>query len=145
MESKLIFWTKWLQVMGIFLITFGVLLSFTPFMEWTLGQMYYDNYFSIEKYTQISVGDLKFQRFVYGATGGLLMCWGITIYFLTKHGITNGLKWTWKALLFSTFGWFIGDSYISLATGFEIHALMNLLILIPIVLPLVQTKEHCVK
>ncbi len=145
MKSKLNFWTKWLQVIGISLIAFGVLLSFTPFMEWTLGSMYYDNYFPFDKYGQLSAGDLKFQRFVYGATGGLLVSWGITIYFLAKHGIKNGLKWTWYTFLFSTVGWFIGDSYISLVTGFKVHALMNLLVLIPIVLPLIQTKKYCVK
>lgn len=144
MQLRSDFWIKWLKTISISIIIFGVLLSFTPFIEWTIGQFYYDIFFNKDQYSLLSKEELLFQRFIYGATGGLLACWGLMIYFITKYGLENNQYWAWKALISSTLAWFIGDSYASVLTGFEIHAMMNFTVLILILLPLYSIKKNMV-
>ncbi|BDS09460.1 hypothetical protein [Aureispira anguillae] len=144
-KQKLHFWATYLSFIGIVLAVFGGLLSYTPFMHFTLGTMYYDNYFEVMTYHKLNAGELNFQRFVYGATGGVITSWGIFIAAIARYALKKGEPWAWNTIALTTFLWFLGDGYASVISGFPVHALMNIGVLIFIVLPLIaiyNVVEH---
>ena len=136
------FWIRWLMVILIIMIVMGLALVFTPFVDMTLGSHYYNTYFDYDAYSVISDGDMRFQTFLYGVSGAVMASWSIVMLFLAIFPLRQGQRWAWFAIVISTIVWFIGDSYISIATGFALHAGLNLSVFIPLMIPLAMTYKQ---
>jgi len=130
------FWIRWLVVLWGVIIVMGLALIFTPLVDITIGSHYYNQYFDYDAYAVISDGDLRFQTFLYGISGAVLASWAIVMLFLVLFPLRQGQRWAWYAIFLSACVWFIGDGYASVATGFTLHAFLNLGLFIPLMIPL---------
>lgn len=136
------FWIRWLMLILVVMIVMGLALVFTPFVEATVGSYYYNTYFDYDAYSVISDGDMRFQTFLYGVSGAVMASWAIVMLFLALFPLRQGQRWAWFAIFISTIVWFIGDGYASVASGFTIHAVINLGVFIPLMIPLAATYKH---
>lgn len=130
------FWIRWMIVVLAGMVVMGLMIIFTPFVNATLGSIYYNVYFDYDAYAVISDGDLRFQTFLYGVMGAVLASWSLLMLSLVIFPIRQGQKWAWYAMIASIILWFIGDGYASVVTGFPIHAAINLSMLITLGIPL---------
>jgi hypothetical protein len=142
MKKPLSFWATWLTVISIMLIGMSTVMLLTPFIQYTLGGFYYNNYFAYDAYSVISDGDLRFQTFLYGVSGSVLMSWGLSLYWIVKYPFKQGEPWAWTAVFVTTLVWFIGDGYASISTGFALHALINVGVFLPIMIPLYFVRPY---
>ena len=133
------FWTQWLLVVSIFGVTMGALMAFIPIPAKFIGPAYYNQYFGFDAYAELTEPALRFQRFIYGASGAVLVSWFIMIGWTTRRAFAEGERWAWNAILVSTLAWFLGDVYASIVSGFAVHAALNLSLLIGIGIPLAAT------
>lgn len=136
------FWTRWLLVVSVMGTVLGVILFATPLIQQTVGGVYYDQYLGAGAYTTLSNPEVRFQQFVYGVMGAVMAAWMMALVFLIHVPFRRGEKWAWYAIDISTAMWFIGDTYISIVTGFGVHALVNLGLLVAIGIPLLMTFRH---
>lgn len=136
------FWRRWMMVVTLGMVVLGLALPFTSFVDVTLGPEYYNNYFDYDAYSTISDGDMRFQTFLYGIMGAVMASWSIVMFFLVMFPLRQGQKWAWFALAISLIIWFVGDSYASVATGFEVHAVLNLSVLFLLGIPLLATYRQ---
>lgn len=130
------FWTRWMLVVTVSMVIMGLMLVFLPSVFQPLQGAYYNNYFDYDAYSVISEGDLRFQTFLFGVSGAVLASWALVMFFLVLYPLRQGQKWAWFAIISSMLLWFIGDSYVSIATGFAIHAALNLSIFVMLGIPL---------
>lgn len=132
-------WTRWLLAVSIIGCVLGVLLFAVPFVQQTVGDLYYDRYLGESAYSALSGPEIRFQQFVYGVMGALMAAWMATLAFLIHIPFRRGERWAWYAIDIGAVLWFIGDSYVSAVTGFGVHILVNVGFLMAIGLPLVMT------
>ena len=134
------FWVRWMMVVSIWLLVMGFVLAFTPMMESLVGPAYYNTYFDGEnRYAQLTDPELRFQEFLYGVSGAVMMAWSAVLLLLAHIPFRQGERWAWTAIALSTALWFIGDGYASISTGFALHALINVSLLVAILPPLAGT------
>lgn len=142
-KDPLVFWSRWLGFVGMYGVVMGALLVFTPIVEHTLGAYYYDVFFDGQPmYQALTPAARRFQAFVYGIAGALLVSWFWLVVALAKGPFRKGERWAWKAIAVSLIAWFVGDGYASIANGFAIHAAFNLSLLLVMGLPLAMTYRH---
>lgn len=75
-------------------------------------------------------------RFLSALTGGFLLGWGITIWFLSTHVYDKAPEMVRKAVLYGLLSWFFLDSAGSIASGNASNAFFNVIILLLAVGPL---------
>ncbi len=136
------FWRRWMLLIALILILMGLMTSFTPLIQNSTGAIYYNQFFDFDAYANISTGDLRFQTFLYGVMGAVLTSWGLLLAFLIAFPLRQGQKWAWYAITLSILVWFVGDGYASVSTGFAIHALINVPVLVLMGIPLLATYRQ---
>jgi hypothetical protein len=136
------FWRRWMLLATGLMVLMGFILTFTPLLSDTIHPLYYNNYFDYDAFSTLSDGDLRFHTFLFGVSGAVVSSWAIVMFFLVMFPLRNGQRWAWYALTTSLIVWFIGDGYASIATGFVVHAVMNLSFLIMMGIPLLVTYRH---
>jgi hypothetical protein len=132
-------WVRFLLVLSAFGVIFGVVLAFTPLLS-PVGGIYYDYYVGDGAYLGLSTAELDYQRLLYGVMGALMASWFVIVGYVVHEPFRRGEQWAWNAILLSTLMWFLGDGYVSIITGFAIHAALNLSLLIPIMIALMATR-----
>lgn len=75
-------------------------------------------------------------RFLSALTGGFLLGWGVTIWFLSEYVYDLAPEPVRKAVLFGILSWFFLDSAGSIASGNTSNAFFNILVLLLAVGPL---------
>ena len=75
-------------------------------------------------------------RFLSALTGGFLLGWGVTIWFLSEYVYDLAPEPVRKAVLFGVLSWFFLDSAGSIASGNPSNAFFNILVLLLAVGPL---------
>ncbi len=138
------FWTRWLLVVCGIMFLFGLILVFAPslILE-SFGSRYYNQFFGHEDvFSTLTSAEISFQHFVYGIMGAVIMAWISLIIGLITIPFRRGEAWAWKLITVSVLIWFEGDSYVSIVTGFPLHALANVGFLVLMVLPLIATYRQ---
>lgn len=75
-------------------------------------------------------------RFLSALTGGFLLGWGVTIWFLSSMVYDKAPEATRKTVLFGVLSWFFLDSAGSIASGNASNAFFNIIILFIAIGPL---------
>lgn len=75
-------------------------------------------------------------RFLSALSGGFLVGWGVTIWFLSAPAYDAAPEATRKSVLYGALSWFIFDSFGSIASGHWINALWNVFVLLLVVGPM---------
>lgn len=128
-------------IFGMMLIT-GLVLTYTPFITDFGGAIYYNIYAGEDAYSQLSPELRDYQLFVFGVMGSLMSAWCVLLAFIAAVPLRNGERWAWNLILISVLVWYFGDSYISAATGFWIHAGLNTIFLVLIEIGLWISYRH---
>lgn len=136
------FWLRWMLFATGSMVVMGLILAFTPLMTDIIDPIYYNNYFDYDAYSTLSDGDLRFHAFLFGVSGAVVASWAILMFFLVMFPLRQGQKWAWVAITLSIIVWFIGDGYVSIATGFPFHAVLNLSLIILMGIPLLATYKQ---
>lgn len=133
------FWTRWLLTVSVITMTLGIVLFATSIIQQTLGSLYYQVYLGTGAYDTLSPAEIDFQQFVYGVMGAVMAGWMLALALIVHIPFRRGEKWAWYTVDASVVLWFIGDSYVSIITGFSAHVLINIVLLATFSLPLLMT------
>ena len=136
------FWTLWLLIVAAIWIALGIAMFATPLVEQVFGAFYYEQYLDAGAYSTLGEQEIRFQHYMYGVMGALTAAWMAALAFIIHVPFRHGEKWAWYAIEVSTALWFIGDSYVSIVTGFAANALVNLGLLLAVGIPLLMTYRQ---
>lgn len=128
-------------VFGIMMIT-GLILTYTPLITDFGGAIYYNIYAGENAYSQLTPELRDYQLFVYGVMGSVMSAWCVLLVFIAAVPLRNGERWAWNLILVSVLVWYVGDSYISAATGFWNHAGLNTIFLVMVEIGLWMSYRH---
>lgn len=136
------FWQKWLVVVSLYHVVFGLLLAFfnqSPFMNVLLNQ-YFDPIFWPDG--QISEGTEQYKAWVSAVLGSVTASWAILIAFIAYFPFKLREKWAWNGLAAAVVFWFIVDTSCSLFYDVSVNAVFNLFTLMLFALPLLFTRKY---
>jgi len=100
------FWRKWLFGFGLYLITFGLILSF--FSHSTLMNFVFNSQIDPAFWglAELSENTEKFQAWVYGVLGAVISGWGIFISFIAYYPFKAKEQWAWNCIATGFIVWF---------------------------------------
>lgn len=130
-------WSVWLVVWCWAVVAFGVLLvtAAIPQLDGAVRVLFV--LFSGDP-ASASALDQDAVRFGIGIQGALSIGWGLTI--LATIGAANAAGASlWRALTGAVLVWFVIDSAISIATGFELNAVSNTVLVIAFLTPVLAS------
>lgn len=136
------FWQKWLVIVSIYHVLFGVLLAFfsqLPLLDALLNQ-YFDPVFWPDN--QISAGTLQYKAWVSAVLGAVISSWGLLIAFISWYPFRLREKWAWNTIAVAIIFWFVIDTGCSLYYDVTANAVFNLFTLILFALPLLFTWKY---
>lgn len=133
------FWQRWLFMLGVIMVVFGLLLAF--FNQTALFDWLFNNQINPVFWGSAAVPDLVrgFQRWIYGVLGATLAGWGVFLAFLAHYPFARKERWAWNCIAVGLLVWFVSDTIISLAFGVNFNALFNLALFVAGMLPLIFT------
>jgi len=115
--NKFNFWQKWLIFVGIYLVVFGLYLTFfsqSSIMDFLFNRNI-DPYFWVV--TELPENTLRFQGWIYGVLGAVIAGWGTLIAFWASYPFKTRERWAWNGLALATAIWYIADTAISAMYG----------------------------
>jgi hypothetical protein len=136
------FWQKWLIVVCIYNIVFGLLLALFgqfQFMDVLLNQ-YFDPIFWPDG--QITEGALQYKNWITSVLGSVVASWGMLIGFIAYYPFRRKEKWAWNAIAIAVLFWFVIDTACSLYYDVAINAAFNLFTLALLMMPLLFTRKY---
>ena len=139
------FWQKWLIVVGLYHVVFGLLLALfgqTHFMDLLLNQ-YFDPVFWPDN--DITQAAAQYKAWSTSVLGSVVASWGIFIAFLAYYPFNAKEKWAWVCITAAVLLWFVVDTSCSLYYGVVVNAMFNLVTFSLFVAPLVATRKHFFK
>lgn len=139
-----IFWQRWLVVVSIVILVFGLLMTFTsgtPFFN--IFHRWIDPAFWAGQTPDASARN--FQAWVYGVWGTTLAGWGVLLTYIAVIPFKKREKWAWNCMAAGILTWFLLDTGLSLIHGVNFNVAVNCMILILAGLPLVFTRKLFLK
>jgi len=136
------FWQKWLIVVSLYHVVFGLLLAFfnqSPFMNVLLNQ-YFDPIFWPD--SQVSEGTMQYKAWVSGVLGAVVASWALLIAFIVNYPFKAREKWAWNGLAAAVVFWFIVDTSCSFYYDVSVNAVLNSFTLMLFALPLLFTRKY---
>ena len=133
-------WWGWLVVMCILTALFS--LSFVLLPETMLASAS-DTYLgSPDAYEAFGELGVRYLRFVLGVSGAVTVAWMGALLVAVLGPFRRGERWAWTLIAVSIAIWFVIDSTHSVAAGFPMNAMYNLVFLIGFGIPLGATYRH---
>ena len=136
------FWQKWLFIVGLSLVIFGLILSFfsqSAFMNFIFNNqvnpVFWDS-------AIVPENSSNFQTWIYGVLGALVSGWGIFISFVAYYPFKSKERWAWNCIATGIIVWFTIDTIITVHFGVNVNVYGNILILLLVLLPLLCTRKH---
>ena len=142
MGGPFFFWRKWLFVVSIIFVVFGLALAFfnqSPFFDFLFNNQINPTFWGS---SSVPHDAELFQQWVYGVLRAMLSGWGIFMAFIAYYPFRAKEKWSWNCIALGVAVWFIVDTAISLYFKVGFNALFNTLFLISIGLPLLFTRKQ---
>ena len=137
------FWYRWLFVLGIIIILFGVFM--TLFNQSLLFRLFNDQIDPVFWGDEaISEAFIKFQGWVYGVLGATMAGWGVMLIFIIQYPFRQREKWAWIAIAANLGFWYLLDTALSLYFGVFFNAVFNTLLVFLVLPPLTATRKAIV-
>ncbi|MDO8578124.1 MAG: hypothetical protein Q7R50_02970 [Dehalococcoidales bacterium] len=137
MDSKFIFWWRWLVVAAIAELLFGLSLVTLPH---STQQFFNFLFFSSDQGAPIfEVAAVNYITFVCAVLGAVMCGWAVLLLYVLIGPFRRGLSEGWNMIAVSLGAWFVPDTVISLWSGFWQNAVLNLVFGILFAIPLVAT------
>jgi hypothetical protein len=142
--NKFSFWQKWLFVVGLLIIVFGITMAF--FSGTPLFALFNSQVDPAFWGTEGIVDNVKrFQQWIYGVLGATVAGWGVFLAFIAHYPFKNREKWSWNCLVAGLLLWYLVDTAISLNFRVYFNAIFNSLLLILVMLPVIFTRKYLVQ
>jgi hypothetical protein len=90
----------------------------------------------------VCVGAQAFQAWIYGAWGGTVVGWGVSMIFVAYYPFASQERWAWNCVLVSVLIWFIIDTGISWWFNVLVNVGLNTVIIILVIIPLIFTRNY---
>jgi hypothetical protein len=136
------FWQKWLLFAGVYLVVFGLYLTF--FSQSKLMNFLFNRQIDPVFWTIVELPEeiLKFQGWIYGVLGAVIAGWGTMIAFWAYYPFKTRERWAWNGLVWAIGIWYCADTAISALYGVSFNVLFNTVLLFLLGMPLVFTKKY---
>ena len=135
------FWQKWLFGFGIYLVFFGLILTF--FSQSTLMNYVFNNQIDPTFWgAELPESAKKFQAWIYGVLGAVICGWGIFLSFIAHYPFKAKESWSWYCIGIGFVVWFVVDTFITIYYQVGFNIIVNITFLIFILLPLIFTKKY---
>jgi len=137
MEGRVLFWWRWLVVVTIGIVGFGLSLVVAPDLARRgFGLLVYSSSDGIDK---LGARAVEYIDLAHGVLGAVMVGWGVVLLFALFGPFRHGSRDGWRALVASLAIWFVVDTTISLWTGFWQNAVLNAVIAVLYAVPLAAT------
>ncbi len=132
------FWHRWLIVLSIMLIVFGVISLFPALFNTEFS------YVNSAFWESGSTPDIVkvFYNWIFGVYAAIGLSWAVFILFILVYPFKKKEKWAWYCLLTCFSIWFFIDTFVSLAFEFYINAINNCIFYALLLVPLLLTKKE---
>ena len=134
--------SQYLVVIFMMMFVAGLLLTYTPLITDTGGAFYYSVYAGENAYAELAPEIRDYHLFVYGVMGSVMSAWCVLLAYIAANPLRQGERWAWNLILVSVIIWFVGDSFISGATGFWLHVGLNAIFMTLIEIGLWMSYRH---
>jgi hypothetical protein len=136
------FWQKWLYVVGLVLVLFGLALAF--FNQTAVFDFLFNHQIDPVFWGGQPIGSdaALFQRWAYGVLGATVAGWGIFLAFIAQYPFRRKERWAWTCVAVGLGSWYLVDTGLSLRAGVWFNALFNGALLILACLPLAFTWKE---
>jgi hypothetical protein len=139
--SNFLFWQRWLFVVGIGIVVFGILMAvFSGSPLFDLFNRQIDPAFWAREQALGTI--LRFQHWIYGVWGATIAGWGVFLAFIVHFPFRNKEKWAKNCLILGLLVWFVLDTSLSLFYKVYFNAAFNTVLLILAGLPIVFTRKE---
>lgn len=134
-------WWRWLLVVSLIGMLFGAVMVLAPGMLKPLSQPSYNSFFATDRYSELPVGDVAFQNWLYGVLGATMIGWCLTVAFIAGYPFRAGERWAWQALCTAIIVWYVLDTGTSWLHGVFVNVALNTVLLVAFGVPLVASRR----
>jgi hypothetical protein len=121
--SRFLFWWRWLVVVTLGVLLFGISLIVAPeFTRRFFGLLLYS---SPESLATFGAPAVAYITLVHGVLGAVMVGWGVALLFTLPGPFRHFSKQGWRTMVVSLLVWFIPDTALSLRSGFWQNATPN--------------------
>lgn len=132
------FWINWLLVVAAGIVAFGLVLVMAPSISRQgFSLLVYASAAHIDTFGQEQV---RYISLVHAVIGGVMVGWGVAIFYVTKSLLARGERNAWYLVALSIGAWFVPDTLYSLISGYWQNAVLNTVFLALFALPLWATR-----
>ena len=135
------FWQRWLLIVSIFLVMFGLMLAFfnqTAFFDFLFNNQVNPVFW---KAPALDEGTFAFQHWVYGVLGATVSGWGVFMAFLVHYPFRRKEPWAWNCLVLGVGLWYVVDTTLSMLSQVVFNAVFNTVLLVLLAPPLIFTRK----
>ncbi len=135
------FWQKWLFVVGLLVVIFGVLLALfngTPLfdvMHQQVNPVFWE-----------AGGPCRdagaFQQWIYGVLGATVASWGVALAFVAYYPFRKKERWSWNCVMLGLILWYAIDTPLSYYHRVYLNVIFNTILFLAALLPLIFTKKY---
>jgi hypothetical protein len=134
------FWSTWLEyacwamaLLGLLLVAFDS--RALPGLTKQLSQSFWLS-------DKIPAGAARYHRFANAVLGSVMVAWGVTLAWVTRHAFKAREPWAWRCVALSVGIWVFLDTGSSALLEVWPNVVLNLLSVIPFVPPLLLTRRY---
>jgi hypothetical protein len=131
-------WISWLLAAAAGVIVFGLLLVLAPAL--TRQGFSLLVYASLDRIDSFGSEQARYISLVHAVIGGVMVGWGVALFYVTKVLLANGSRVGWNLIALSITTWFVPDTAYSLVSGFWQNAVLNTVFLCLFAIPLWATR-----
>jgi len=136
------FWQRWLFILAIVIIVFGLLLAFlsqTAVFELLFNRQINPVFWGT---SEVEPNVRRFQSWIYGVLGATVAGWGVFLAYIARYPFKERESWAWNCIALGMLGWYLVDTALSISFRVYYNAVFNTILLAGIVLPLVMTRRE---
>ena len=138
-------WRKWLFVVSLCMITFGLLLAFcsqTPLKDFVISKQV-DPVFELDNLPDSIKEKVKsYEAWMYGIVGAHVAAWGVLLAFVVHFAFKPDQRWAWRGIAVAITVWFVADTTVSAFYGVWFNVVFNTGIFLAVWIPLLLAKRY---
>lgn len=135
------FWSGWLKVTMIMIITGGLLLvvlynlGLTSFIDHKIDKAFFEGHDP-----GVAVNNLRI--WMISVAGSVMVGWGSIMLYIVSNPFKRREKWAWRSIFYPIMIWFVIDTTISITHGVGINVLINTILFLQIIAPLLFLRNQ---
>ena len=138
-KTPIQFWTRWLQVVTLAVMGFGLILVLFPQLTRAgFSLLVYGDPARIASFDPKAV---EYISLVHAVLGAVMVGWGTALLLVVRGPFARGAMEGWHIVAVSVAVWFVPDTLFSWWSGFWQNAVLNLVFVILFTIPLAASYK----